>query len=252
MVTSLFDSDHYDNRLKDRKIRVRDASLSLAAACTKDTYATLFDTQFIAIGFINRLWLVADQTTERIAIPRPIPIGDLEALRDRVLGQLEAIAARFHGANNGQVTGRVALPLVPQARALFEAWYADRPTSVFGKRLDAYAMRLMVLLAASSGKAEVDVPVMEAVLALVNYQLAVRQENDPVDADSAVARMEERIRRALAAGPLRLKALKRTVHYSRHGLWIFQTALDNLVRAEEVLHDRKTKSYRAAPEGAPT
>ena len=51
------------------------ASLSLLAACTLDTYATMFDPKFHAIGMLNRLFLVVDSSTPRFAVPRPIPPG---------------------------------------------------------------------------------------------------------------------------------------------------------------------------------
>src|SRR5262249_44846150 len=58
MVATLFERGDYDNRTKTERLAVRGASLSLVAACTADTYATMFDQRFFAIGLLNRLWLV--------------------------------------------------------------------------------------------------------------------------------------------------------------------------------------------------
>jgi len=55
----------------------------------------------------------------------------------------------------------------------------------------------MVLLAVSSGKHEVDAEVMRATIALLDWQLEVRRDCDPVDAENQIARLEEKIRRFL-------------------------------------------------------
>jgi hypothetical protein len=44
--------------------------------------------------------------------------------------------------------------------AMFEEWYLAREGSLFERRLDTYAHRLMVLLAVTSAKAAVDTEVM--------------------------------------------------------------------------------------------
>ena len=53
-----------------------------------DTYATLFDHQFHAIGFLNRLWLVADRSTARSPSPPPLPLGAVDAFRQTVRARL--------------------------------------------------------------------------------------------------------------------------------------------------------------------
>ena len=148
MVTTLFEGADYDNRVKAERLSVRGASLSLIAACTSETYATMFDQRFFAIGFLNRLWLVADRTTVSIPVPHLIPEADLERLRRLVTARLEAIDHDYTKA------GLRAVPysLTFSARRCFEAWYASRTGSLFERRLDTFGHRLMVLLAATCGK----------------------------------------------------------------------------------------------------
>jgi hypothetical protein len=101
----------------------------------------------------------------------------------------------------------------------------------------------MLLLAATTGRQMIDENVADSVVALLRYELDVRRETDPVDADNAVARTEERIRRALARGALPRRDLRRRVHADRVGLWIWNTAVDNLKREQEVAHDPKTDRF---------
>ena len=81
------------------------------------------------------------------------------------------------------------------------------------------------------------------------------------DAENTVARMEERIRRALARGRMPERDLKDAVHVERVGLWVFETAVLNLQKGDEVAvdtvttaagHSRKTYRLRSAPTSAPT
>jgi hypothetical protein len=78
VVSTLFERNEHDNRTKENSINVRGASLALLAACTADTYATMFDQRFFAIGLLNRLWIVAQRTTRRIPVPQRIASDALE------------------------------------------------------------------------------------------------------------------------------------------------------------------------------
>jgi len=239
MVATLFERSEFDNRTKAERLSVRGASLSLLAACTIDTYATMFDQRFFSIGLLNRLWLVTDRTTRRIAVPKPIPHRDLDALRERVRAVLEAVDRAY--VRNG--LRPVAYLMTPDAEEIFRTWYEAKGGSIFERRLDTYGHRLMVLLAATSGRTIVDAIVAEAVIALLGYQLEVRRECDPVDAENSIAAMEEKIRRALTRGSMKRRELQRKVHSERWGLWVWNTATMNLIRAGEIQHDRATDTF---------
>jgi hypothetical protein len=234
MVSTLFERGDYDNRTKESKVSVRDARLSVLGACTSDTYASLFDHQFHAIGFLNRLWLVVDRSSARIAVPAPIPLTDLEALRQAVLERLAVLDADYTAAGLQAVRYR----LTPDALGCFRAWYEARDGSIFERRLDTYGHRLMLLLAATTGHREINADVAGRVVALLRYQLEVRWEVDPVDAETLIAAVEEKVRRALARGALKGRDLKRKIHADRVGIWAWETALANLKRTGEVAHDR--------------
>jgi hypothetical protein len=175
----------------------------------------------------------------------------VEAFRQTVQGRLAELARAYtrHGLRP------VPYRLTPEARTLFTDWYQARTGTVFEKRLDTYGHRLMVLLTAmTADRTEVDLEIATAVVALLGYQLDTRRACDPVDAENSVARMEEGIRRALARTPRPERDLKRAVHVGRVGLWVFETAIGNLVRADEVEIDVRTTSsgqrqkvYRLSP-----
>lgn len=247
MVSTLFERNEYDNRTKDNAISVRGASLALLAACTADTYATMFDQRFFAIGLLNRLWIVADRSTQCIPVPQPIPTVALDAVKARTISVLQGIRSMYQ-RNTYQA---VPLGLTNGAADMFGEWYAAREGSIFERRLDTYGHRLMILLAATCGKDRVDEAVMTAVLTLLKYQLDARRECDPVNAENQIAALEERIRRLLARGALRGRDLKKKLHIERVGIWYWTTAIDNLRnKSREVQWDRNTDLYWLAGSAA--
>ena len=78
-------------------------------------------------------------------------------------------------------------------------------------------------------------------IALMNWELAVRRRHDPIDAENKTAQMEEKIRRALEGGPMKDYELKQKVHGNRAGIWIYNTAKDNLANEGELLEDKGAK-----------
>jgi primase-like protein/uncharacterized protein DUF3987 len=239
MVSTLYERTDYDNRTREQRVAIRGAALTLVAACTADTYASVFDQRFLAIGFPNRLWLVTDRTTARIAVPRPIPEADLNQLRQRVRTLLENVDQAY--ARNG--LRAVPYRLTTGALERYKTWYAEREGSIFERRLDTYAHRLMLLLAASSGRSVIDEDLVDRVILLLRYQLDVRREYDPVDAENTIAAMEQKMRRTLKPGAVKGRDLKKRTHYERVGTWIWKTAIDNLIHAGEVAHDHRLDLY---------
>jgi hypothetical protein len=98
----------------------------------------------------------------------------------------------------------------------------------------------MPLLAVSMGASEIDEHVAEATVALLDYELAVRRIADPVDAENTIAELEERVRRALARGPMPEKGrggLRKLLHSERYGHFIWNAAISNLVKASDIGRD---------------
>ncbi len=235
-INTLFEANQFHSLTKNRDIKIDDAQLCLLAASTLDTYANMFTGQFLDIGFLNRLFIVIGGADRRFSIPRPIP----EAIKVSLRGDLQAVLD--HVANL-TAAGPYAFPLTPQARTIFDAWYFGQERSVFTKRLDAYGHRLMPLLAVNDLKPEIDAVIAQKVVALLIYQLEARRQADPIDADNAVARLEEKIRRLLRPASLGKRELERRGHKTRVGSWSWNTALQGLTRNGEVSFDGKTGLY---------
>jgi len=232
-VTTLFESTEYESRTRHSDIKLKDAHLSILAASTVDTYESCWTPQFTAIGFNNRLWLVTGTGQRKFAVPPKIPPEILAKLRSDLWGVLQ----RF--------SGKCEFHFEADAFEFFDAWYKSREQSVHARRLEGYALRLMPLLAVSDGKTSIDLDTVGKALLLCDWQLEVRKLYDPIDADNAIAKVEEKIRRTLGAkGPQKDWELKKATHANRDGLWKYEKAKENLIRAEEIIFDPKTKEYR--------
>jgi hypothetical protein len=230
-VCTLFESNRYESHTKDREIILSGAGLSILAASTIETYERCWDSAFQDIGMTNRLFIVPGQGKRQHAIPGKVPAHEWDTMKNDLGKVLRAASLTPE------------LDITPGARALYEEWYLNLEQSIHTKRLDTYALRFLILLAANAGKSEVDEPVVQDAIDLMNWQLQARRMHDPIDADSAVAKIEEKIRRVLTTGPRSDRDLKRAVHYNRIGTWVFSNAVRNLTKSNEIHFDKTAKSW---------
>src|SRR5262249_29677521 len=95
------------------------------------------------------------------------------------------------------------------------------------------------LIALATDKDVIDEAMVGWVVDILKYELDYRMLTDPIDADSTIAKIEENISRNLKRGPLTERELKQKVNANRAGLWAFNTALANLIKAREVEQNQK-------------
>jgi hypothetical protein len=235
-VTSLFEKNACQTATREKQVIIENVHLSLIAACTTDTWERCWVNDFTAIGLNNRLFLAPGSMEKLVSLPPTLETDTWKRLRD----DLRDIIAQ------AEMVGTYAL--TDQAYRLYDDWYRNRldHKSLHAVRLDTYALRFMLLLAISDAKTEVDEEITGRVIRLVEWEHLVRQQLDPIDADSEAAKTEVKIRRALATGPKGLRELQRRTNAQRTGLWVWKAALQNLVGNEEVAYDPGPKLYRSA------
>lgn len=232
-VNTLYESNRYESQTSKHAVDIQDAQLSLLAASTIATYDDMWTANFTDIGFNNRLFLVTGHGARKYAIPKPIALGDRKALEEDLVHVLS-------GVPSGTV-----FPTTSTAVEMFEGWYMGLEQSVHAKRIDGYALRLMPLLAANDRKDTIDEDTVRKAMTLCDWQLHVRKAHDPIDADSEMAKMEQRIRKYLQKTPsgLRDRELKRSTNANRHGVWLYQKARDNLLKCGDIRFYKPLKRY---------
>jgi hypothetical protein len=231
IVNTLFESNLYESHTKKQDINIENAHLSMLAATTIATYERIYNSAFLDIGFPNRVFLIPGTAKRQHSIPSIIAQSDNEAMNKNLLQVLR------------HVGDGMELDIAPDARATYHDWYMNLESSVHSKRLDTYSLRLMMLLAINNLKSEIDLETVEQATALCDWQLDIRKTHDPIDADNKSAKMEEAIRRALRRGPCKDYELKQKTNANRLGLWIYDMAVKNLRKANEVGWDKKGKKW---------
>jgi hypothetical protein len=230
-VCTLFESNRYESNTKDREINLTNACLSIVAASTIETYERTWDAAFQDIGMTNRLLIVPGQGKRQHAIPGRVPKHEWELMKSDLRKIVNAALSTTE------------LDITTEAKALYENWYLTLEQSIHTKRLDTYALRFMILLAVNAEQDKVDETIVQDVIDLMNWQLQARRLHDPIDADSAIAKIEEKIRRVLSTGQRQDRELKRTLHYNRIGTWVFSNAIRNLTNSNEIYFDKTTNTW---------
>jgi hypothetical protein len=230
-VNTLFESNRYESQTRGSSISLEDSYLSILACTTKQTFEGMWTSTFTDIGFNNRLFLVPGTGQRKYAMPMVVP----EDLKNNVKRSLARVV-EFVGEYQ-------ELDITEEARATFQEWYMRLEQSIHTKRIDTMALRLLPILAVNEGKDVVEIDIVRKAIALANWQLEVRKEIDPIDADNSIAKMEERIRRQLRKKNMTARELKQATHANRDGIWVFDTALKNLQRAEDVSWNKKENNW---------
>lgn len=230
-VNTLFESNRFESHTKNKSIEIENAHLCILAASTLNTYERIYTPAFIDIGFPNRIFLVVGTAKRQFSFPEKVAHSDIDEMRDNLVKVQQHVGSGLE------------LNIIPEAKELFHNWYVNLEHSVHARRLDGYALRLMMLLAVNNLKNKIDTETVQHALDLCDWQLEIRKIHDPIDADSVNAKMEESIRRALRQGPLKDRELKRKINANRHGLWVFDMALKNLQRSNEISWHRKNKHW---------
>jgi len=233
----LFEGNRFHSQTKNSSIAINNAYLSMIGCSTLETYSSMFSPQFLDIGFLNRLFIVIGHGERKYALPKVIP----NLVKMKLSSELKDIMAFADGLAEREKP--YPMPIEQDAFELFEEWYLNLERSPFTKRLDTYGHRFMPLLAINEKKDRIDLETVQKTIALLDYELAARKEADPVDADNRIAALEERVRRKLSSGRMKKRDMEIALHKSRHGLWVWNHAIENLKEAGEIGYDRKKKEY---------
>jgi hypothetical protein len=235
MVTSLFEGNSWQNSTKSLKssASVKDAQLSMLACCTLDTYEHVWKQDAIAIGLPNRLFVVNADRRCRIAWPSKPDASQLARITARFKAQLARLP--------------LDLTIDEEAKEEWERWYNALPNSEHCRRLDTIGFRMLGLIALTTDRTSIDVETVKTVVSILEYEFQLRVLTDPIDADSTIAALEEKIRRQLVKGPLTPRQLQQLVHAHRTGLWAFSSALNNLQNVSKEVELRSGQYLLAGP-----
>jgi hypothetical protein len=230
----LFEDHDYDHPLKSRKdsLTVRNAFLSLMGASTLEDFTSAWSAKHKDAGFFSRLFLVAGDAEKRI--PRPA---------DPDSHELHKLARKVKELISSVISNPSVLKMDLDAEEIWAKFYETFGVGPEWNRIDTYGFRLMAVQATLREEPSVTKANVQQVIDLLQYEVAVREAVSPVIGENSVAQMEELIRRFLPEGKIMTKrALQRATNYNRCGIEVFERAINNLIRNEEISVGRKAKS----------
>ena len=223
LTASLYEQHRWENATKhgEHDLLIDDGHLSILGCCTTDTYEQMWTSGAVAIGFPNRLFVVGADRKPKVAWPQLPDEGRLSMIRSELMQQLSKLPLRL------EITG--------EAKRLWEDLYHALPSGEHEKRLDTLGFRLLALIALTTNKTAIDSETVATVRLILDYELKMRELTDPIDADTLIATLEEKIRRVLARkGRMTKRDLKKAVNAHRTGLWAFDQAVRNLLNQNEI------------------
>lgn len=232
-LTTLFENNYYENNTKTSTVKIENAYLSILACSTIETFEEIWNSSMSDIGFTNRLLLIPSAPNgNRFPIPKKIP--EMEKFKIKTdLFRIVKLANQIREFN-----------FTDQAYEVYADWYNTMERNDYSRRLDTYAMRLMILFAINDYKEIIDAESVLKTICFCDWQLEVRKELTPIDADNATAKMEEKIRRQLQKTKFMTRRdLQQRTNANRMGVWYLDTALANLVRSKEIKFSQTDKTY---------
>jgi hypothetical protein len=246
LLANVWGKGRWSNETLTYSVELQDAAISILAACTLGTFESAFRGTEADIGLLNRIWLVPGQTDKIIDVPSMPSLSAIEDLAFRVRLTIHFLTG----------TARAQVSFAPEARIRWRTWYTDfqRRTESMpsATRVDSYGLRLLTLLAVSDGPEpilgspiKISLRLVEAVIEMLEWQLMMRERFYPIVADTAVAAMEEKIRKALGRRPGQWITRKRLIDFvnaRRAGTGTLDKALEGLVRNAEI--EQKSESHQ--------
>jgi hypothetical protein len=224
VVNSLFELNYIENAVKDHYRRVDNAHISIMAFSTNETWATLFTTNFIDIGFINRLWIVpAGETHRKKFIPESIPQHKKDDLK-----------CKFNNLLEDFPSGTV-IEMSVDAEDRMQEWYLSLEQTEFTTRLDGYGLRFLQIMAISENKKEIGIEMAERCISLLEWQKQVREAYQPHEYTDVMSQIQNLIRQDVRKHPKVSKGrLLNDIHSKRFDSWKVERALENLIKNGEM------------------
>lgn len=236
IVNELFESLEFSNVTRDRDTYLNDAHLGFATNMSLEQFESVSGVnQLVEIGLWNRLMFVVGNRRHKcptVSAPSKTRVEELTT-------QAANMLAPYLSAREEKI-----LPLTPEAKVLWGKIDDVIGTDEDTTRLDTIGMRVMTVLAVTSGKKEIDAAVIHTTFAFLRYQKTIRQRYKPSQAETVDAKIEAAILKQLKQrGPLSDRDLERYANASRYGTPAFKKVRDALEREKKISRRKGDKLW---------
>ena len=237
IVNELFESLEFSNVTRDRDTHLSDAHLGFATNMSLEQFESVSGVnQLVEIGLWNRtMFIVANR---RQKCPTILPPN--KAIVEQLTTKLANVLSPYLSSREEKI-----LPLTAEAKALWATIDDVIGTDEDTTRLDTIGMRVMAVLAVTSGKNEIDAEVIRATFAWLKYQKTIRQRYKPSQAETNDAKIEAAILKQLKQrGPLANRDLEKYTNASRYGTPAFKKIREALEGEGKITRGKIDKLWR--------
>ena len=247
-VNELFENTRYSNATKDGTRSVSGVYLGFSANLPLEQFeSTSGAGRMQELGLWSRLIIVVGDRRHRILRVVDPPEEKLQPLVDKLAGYLNALPTKQSPQNKKILipAREIRLELTPEAQELWQSYESLIGYGSDATRLDIIGMRLMAILAFTSGKQEIDAEIVKAVLAFLKYQRTIRELYKPSSAETTDAKVEAAImrcvRRAHEAGktPISERDIRHNTSIEKtYGIDALRQGLDRLTKEQMLLRNK--------------
>jgi hypothetical protein len=235
-VNELFEKTTYANATKNNVANLSDVYLALSANMPLEQFeSTSGASKMLELGLWSRLiFVIGDRRHEVLRVCDP-PEEEVSALVARLSNHLKALkTSGQNGGSPARPEREIRILLSDAARLQWDEYGTVIGYGADTTRLDTIGMRLMSILAFTSGKHEIDTEVVRAVMAFLEYQKTIRAtykislaETIDAKAEAAIMRC---VNRSAASGELisEREIRRGTSVEKQYGLRVFNEALQRL------------------------
>jgi Protein of unknown function (DUF3987) len=229
IINELSDGNTYANYTKTDQLEIRNGHLGVLANTTEESFLTLVSApETVGSGFLNRFFLVIPGA-DRKRVSRP------EEPEEMILGPIRTKLAESFAklpplTIGGKPQEEIVIGMTPNAEQIWTDYYDNLEETDATARLDNIGMRLMGVLAFTSGKQQVDENLVRSVLDILEYQRTVREIYYPAEAVTRRTKIGMKILSVLRQrGPMTSGDIRRYTNADREDPEMFKSVMDELV-----------------------
>lgn len=257
-VNELFENTSYANATKGNVLNVSSVYLGFSANMPLEQFeSTSGANRLEELGLWSRLIFGVGDRRHRVLHPSDPPAKEMDTLIEKLASYFKALPTKQDPHDKKLlIPVEVKLSLTPEARDVWDTYEEVIGYGPDTTRLDIIGMRLMAILAFTSGKKEIDAETVKAVMAFLKYQKTVRELYKPSRAETTEAKVEGAIMRfakkATAAGKATFterEIRRNTSVVKTYGIDALRQALDRLVKAQILVRTKTSpRTYALGPE----
>jgi len=262
-VNELFEKTEYANATKGNVLCVSGVYLGFSANIPLEQFeSTSGAGKMQDLGLWSRLMFVVGDRRLRILKPQDPLKQDLEPLLEKLGSYFKALPTRADPNQRGKLepAEEIKLSLTDQAQRLWETFETVIGCGADATRLDIIGMRIMAILAFTSGKDQIDEEVVAATLAFLKYQKTVREHYKPSRAETSDAKIEATVMRCVRRAhdsrksPISERDIRRNTSIDKtYGVQALRSALERLCGAAQLQESKsgpqgRTRAFDLGPE----